>query len=384
MLPLRRGAVCSLEMPLSNSPTGSDGAPRARQGRCKTARPASARAPRGLCAAGPGPASRDRCLSPGEGTCVPFARPSHLLGRASPSRGDEHVRPAGLVQCWPLGPRAGRARGCARGRGGSGRPSTGAWAAPALRTARAPAPRSRGFCRCELPSVRVSSRCCRRDATTRPWLVVVAAPALPGSQRAPRPGRHVAAPGGPGLHAQHSGRQSSRVPTPVPFSRTSSSTRWSMIRSRRRCWPTRGRSAWATATRRTSATCCRKVGRAGPCHSARAAFSLSGSPVWLTPAARPVRWRDTAPAPACPPPPRLQRPRGPWVGWTPNKQQRLERGAAVTGGRASRPHEGRLPRLPQRGDVPSVSLFLKTLPLSRARLRRVVAVTCPPAIPAWL
>lgn len=120
MLPLRRGAVCSLEMPLSNSPTGSDGAPRARQGRCKAARPAGARAPRGLCAAGPGPASRDRCLSPGEGTCVPFARPSHLLGRASPSRGDEHVRPAGLVQCWPLGPRAGRARGCARGRGAAG------------------------------------------------------------------------------------------------------------------------------------------------------------------------------------------------------------------------------------------------------------------------
>lgn len=383
MLPLRRGAVCSLEMPLSNSPTGSDGAPRARQGRCKTARPAGARAPRGLCAAGPGPASRDWCLSPGEGTCVPFACPSHLLGRASPSRGDEHVRPAGLVQCWPLGPRAGRARGCARGRGGSGRPSTGAWAAPALRTARTTAPRSRGFCRCELPSARVSSRGCRRDATTRPWLVVVAAPALPGSQRAPRPGRHVAAPGGPGLRARHSGRPSSRVPTPVPFSRTSSSTRWSMIRSRRRCWPTRGRSAWATATRRTSATCCRKVGRAGPCHSARAAFSLSGSPVWLTPAARPVRWRDTAPAPACPPT-RLQRPRGLWVGWTPNKQQRPERGAAVTGGRASRPHEGRLPRLPQRGDVPSVSLFLKTLPLSRARLRRVVAVTCPPAIPAWL
>lgn len=85
-----------------------------------------------------------------------------------------------------------------------------------------------------------------------------------------------------------------------------------------------------------------------------------------------------------PPHPRLQRPRGPWVGWTPNKQQRPERGAAVTGGRVSRPHEGRLPRLPQRGDVPSVSLFLKTLPLSRARLRRVVAVTCPPAVPAWL
>lgn len=153
--------------------------------------------------------------------------------------------------------------GGARGGGGSGRPSTGARAAPALRTARATAPRSRGFCRCELPSVRVSSRCCRRDATTRPWLVVVAAPALPGSQRAPQPGRHAAAPGGPGLRARRSSRPSSRVPTPVPFSRTSSSTRWSMIRSRRRCWPTRGRSAWATATRRTSATCCRKVGRAG-------------------------------------------------------------------------------------------------------------------------
>lgn len=44
------------------------------------------------------------------------------------------------------------------------------------------------------------------------------------------------------------------------FSRTSSSTRWSTTHSRRRCWQTKGRSVWGTATRRTSPTYYRKVG----------------------------------------------------------------------------------------------------------------------------
>lgn len=63
---------------------------------------------------------------------------------------------------------------------------------------------------------------------------------------------HPARPGCPHSRATH--------PDIRVFSRTSSSTRWSTTRSRRRCWQTRGRSAWGTATRPTSPTCCRKVG----------------------------------------------------------------------------------------------------------------------------
>lgn len=77
-----------------------------------------------------------------------------------------------------------------------------------------------------------------------------------------------------------------------------------------------------------------------------------------------MRRRGSAPAPACP-----RAGGGPAAagGSTPNKQHRQERGTAVTGGRVSRPpggagqgalgwpREGRLPQLPQPGDVPLVS-----------------------------
>lgn len=99
-----------------------------------------------------------------------------------------------------------------------------------------------------------------------------------------------------------------------------------------------------------------------------------------------MRRRGSAPAPACP-----RTGGGPAAagGSTPNKQHRQERGAAVTGGRVSRPPGGARQGASRSCHSLGTSRwfprwFLKTGSVSRACRHRALTVTCPPAVPTWL